>query len=130
MVHSCDCQICKKEVTDNCQALECDKCDDWYHAGCVGFPNATYKGLLAVNGSDKLGLLWFCKTCLANIRGYISTSSVRPRTQTNEDSPKGSSQRSPNSEILNGKQGNSNSITSNPSTSKNDKQEWKTEKTV
>ncbi len=34
------------------------------------------------------------------------------------------SQRSPNSEILNSEQGNS--IKSNPSTSKNDKQEWKT----
>ncbi len=85
-----------------------------------------YKGLVSVNGSDKLGLLWFCKTCLANIRGYISSSSAGPLTQTNEDSPKGLSQRSPNSEILNSKQGNSNSIKSNPSISKNDKQEWKT----
>ncbi len=93
MVHSSDCRFCKKEVTDNCQALECNKCDDWYHVGYVGFPKATYEGLVSVEGGDKLGLLWFCKPYLLNIRGYIS-SCATPLTQTNEDSPKGLSQRS------------------------------------
>ncbi len=90
-----------------------------------------YKGLVSGNDNDKIGLLWFCKTCLVNIRGFIRSSSARPLTQTNEDSPKGLSQRSPNSEIseiLKSEQGNTNSIKSNPSTSKNDKQEWKTVK--
>ncbi len=116
-------------MSDNCKALECESCDDWYHAVCVGIPNAMYKGLVSGNGNDKIGSLWFCKTCLVNNRGFISSSSARPLTQTNEDSPKGLSQRSPNSEIsdiLNSEQGNS--IKSNPSTSNNDKQEWKTVK--
>ncbi len=128
MVHSSDCQVCKKEVTDNCKGLECESCDDWYHAGCVGIPNAVYKGLVSGNGNDKIGFLLFCKTCSVGIRGFIRSSSARPltQTQTNEDSPKGLSQRSPNSEILNSEQGNN--IKSNPTTSKNDKQEWKTVK--
>ncbi len=85
MVHSCDCQVCKREVTDNCKALECESCDDWYHAGCVGIPNVVYKGLVSENGNDKIGLLWSCKTCLVNIRGFISStsSSAIPLTETN-----------------------------------------------
>ncbi len=112
-------------MTDNCKALECESCDDWYHAGCVGIRNAVYKGLVSGNGNDKIGLLWFCKTCLVNIRGFISSSNARPLTQTNEDSPKDLSLRSQNSEILNSEERNSN-IT-NPTTSNNDKQEWGTE---
>ncbi len=50
--------------------------------------------------------------------------SVRPLTQTNEDSPKGLSQRPPNTKILNNEQGNRN-IT-DPTTSKNYNQEWRT----
>ncbi len=133
MVHSSDCQICKKEVTKKCQALECNKCNDWYHAVCVGFPKATYKGLVLVDDSDKLGLLWFCKPCLLNIKGYIirdnsDTSCDTPLTQTNEDSAKGLSQGSPSSDILNSKLGISTSIKSNPSTGKNDEREWRTVK--
>ncbi len=88
MVHSSDCQACKREVTDKCKGLECESCDDWYHAGCVGITNTVYKGLVSGNCNNKLGLLWFCKTCLVKIMGFIRTSSVKPITQTNEDSPK------------------------------------------
>ncbi len=91
-------------VTNKCKGLEYESCDDWYHTGCVGITNAIYKGLVLGNG--KLGLLWFCKTCLVRIRGFIRSSSVRP--MTNEDSPKDLSQRSPNTEILNSEEGNSN----------------------
>ncbi len=43
MVHSSDCQVCKREVTDKCKSLECESCDDWYQAGYVGIPNGVYK---------------------------------------------------------------------------------------
>ncbi len=101
-------------------------CDDWYHAGCVGITNVVYKGLVFGNVNDKLGLLWFCVTCLVKIRGFIRPSSVRPITQTNEDSPKVLRLRSQNSEILNSEERNSN-IT-NPTTSKNNNQKWRTVK--
>ncbi len=71
MVHSSDCQVCKREVTDKYKGLECESCDDWYHEGCVGITNAVYKGLVSGNGNDKLDLLWFCETCLVRIRGFI-----------------------------------------------------------
>ncbi len=126
MVHSSDCRVCKREVTDKCKGLEGELCDDWYHAGCVGISNAVYKGLVSGNSNAKIGLLCFCRTSLVSTRGFIRSSSVRPLTQTNEDSPKGLSQRPPNLEILNSEQGNSNK--SNSNTSKNDKQEWMTVK--
>ncbi len=89
-----------------------------WHAGCVGIinANAVYKGLVSGNGNDKLGLLWFCETYLVRIRGFIRSSSVRPISQTNEDSPKDLSQRSQNLVILNSEEGNNSNIT-NPTTS-------------
>ncbi len=88
MVQSSECQVCKREVTDKGKGLECELCDDWYHAGCVGIPNAVYNGLVSGNGNDNIGLLCFCKTCLVSISGFIRSSSARPLTNTNEDSPK------------------------------------------
>ncbi len=64
------------------------------------------------------------ETCLVRIMRFIRTSSIRPITQTNEDSPKDLSLRSQNSEILNSDERNSN-IT-NPTTSKNNNQKWRT----
>ncbi len=55
-------------------------------------------------------------------------SSVRPITQTNEDSPKDLSLRSQNLEILNNEERNSNSNITNPTTSKNNNQKRRTVK--
>ncbi len=66
-------------------------------------------------------MLWFCETCLVRIRGFIRTE------YETKDSPKDLSLRSQNlekSEILNSEERNSN-IT-NPTTSKNNNQKWRT----
>lgn len=51
------CNICKKEVTDNQEALLCDKCKTWKHRDCVSMSQRTYERL------GKSGDPWCCPGC-------------------------------------------------------------------
>ena len=54
---------CGKAVGNKDEALQCDRCDRWYHCACQGVPSATYR----VAGLHK-ALSWLCTECKASIR--------------------------------------------------------------
>ena len=54
---------CGKAVYNRDEALQCDKCDQWFHCACQGVPPATYR----VAGLHKT-LSWLCAKCKASIR--------------------------------------------------------------
>ncbi|CAH1997327.1 unnamed protein product [Acanthoscelides obtectus] len=52
-----NCDICLKEVLDDCQALLCDKCNIWKHKECLSMSNKTYLKLSKSNDD------WICGKC-------------------------------------------------------------------
>ena len=54
---------CGVAVGNRDEALQCDKCDHWFHCACQGVPSATYR----VAGAHK-SLSWLCTECKASIR--------------------------------------------------------------
>jgi hypothetical protein len=75
------CQLCKDEVKDNEEGLECDSCKSWFHCKCAKVTKAMYavmsshnvnKGKKAVVGS--CGLYWFCVGCDVHVKKWVSSS--------------------------------------------------------
>ena len=40
------CDICQKKVKDSHHALQCDKCELWFHTDCLKFPVSVYSTLV------------------------------------------------------------------------------------
>ena len=51
------CGICSHEVHEHHHAIQCDKCDCWYHTSCVQINYTTYEQL------KHNSVLWFCSCC-------------------------------------------------------------------
>ena len=54
---------CGIEVMDSDKAMQCDRCDRWFHCSCQGVPLPTYE--IATHHKE---LLWLCKECKDIIR--------------------------------------------------------------
>lgn len=52
------CGLCLKVVKTSDEGLQCDFCDAWYHAVCVGIDKEEFNKLLEDNESK-----WYCKKC-------------------------------------------------------------------
>lgn len=52
------CGKCNKLVKDHDNGVQCDHCEIWYHANCVGIDNAHYKLIVKLPSMD-----WICDTC-------------------------------------------------------------------
>ena len=55
------CKICKNNVTNSDQAIQCDLCDSWVHIKCNDLNYIDYKFLQ--NSNDP----WFCISCCSKI---------------------------------------------------------------
>ena len=55
------CKICKNNVTNSDQAIQCDLCDSWVHIKCNDLNYIDYKFLQ--NSNDP----WFCISCCSEI---------------------------------------------------------------
>ena len=55
------CKICKNNVTNSDQAIQCDLCDSWVHIKCNDLNFIDYKFLQ--NSNDP----WFCISCCSEI---------------------------------------------------------------
>ena len=67
--NSSQCPDCKKAVTNNDQALECDLCCRWLHAKCQEVPTATYT-FLSENKDESIK--WYCKHCKVTALGIVN----------------------------------------------------------
>ena len=54
-------RVCKLEVIDNDDAVQCDMCDRWNHINCVGISKRKYEKL------KKDPLPWYCPACMSEI---------------------------------------------------------------
>lgn len=55
-----DCQICRKTVLDNDEALLCDRCEKWCHRNCLNMSKTSFKK------HEKSKSEWLCPKCLGN----------------------------------------------------------------
>jgi len=55
-----ECDVCKAEVEDGDDALECEICKGWFHISCVDISTYEYEVLVR----HKIGSIhWYCATC-------------------------------------------------------------------
>lgn len=67
---SSSCGSCKKCVKSNQYGLQCEGfCTQWFHIGCVTISKKDYEHFQDLG--DKI--VWFCPTCLKDIRDLICT---------------------------------------------------------
>ena len=63
------CPMCKEEVKDGQDNLECDTCNVWSHKLCLHMPDEEFQLL------DGTEIPWYCARCMVikanKIRGYI-----------------------------------------------------------
>ena len=52
-----NCNICNKSCTRIQRAIQCDTCDEWYHAGCLHMNTPVY---MALENKD---VSWHCVQC-------------------------------------------------------------------
>ena len=52
------CAICQKGCRQNQKAIQCDLCDKWFHAKCIGMNNTKYREL------SNPSMSWQCIKCL------------------------------------------------------------------
>jgi len=58
-----ECGICKKQVGEEDQGLECEICKKWWHSGCVDIEDGEYEMLAR---HCKGTIHWYCPLCNGN----------------------------------------------------------------
>ena len=56
------CNLCKLNVRENDQALQCDACNSWIHSTCMNMSKSEF------NMWSKSDHPWFCKECRAEVK--------------------------------------------------------------
>ena len=56
------CIKCKQSVGDKDSGVQCDRCNEWSHAKCVGITSSAYNSLRKVDG-----FRYFCPDCSPNV---------------------------------------------------------------
>ncbi|CAC5399464.1 unnamed protein product [Mytilus coruscus] len=64
-----NCPICNKRCTNNCKAVGCDTCDQWFHYECEKLSTEEIK-IIEENGDDS----YICKTCKIQINALNDES--------------------------------------------------------
>jgi len=62
------CGNCLKLVKEKEKGIQCELCDDWFHAPCVDLPDEAYKLLGKLEAVH-----WFCQKCNGNFRRVFSS---------------------------------------------------------
>lgn len=65
-----DCGRCLKSVRKQDNGVQCDNCENWYHAACVNIDNAHYRILSKLPSME-----WVCKICKDKIATLIEENS-------------------------------------------------------
>ena len=63
-----DCPSCKKVVSDEDLALQCEICNKWLHIICADLTEAEYTFL-----QEHKAVHWFCEQCIKNITSVIKS---------------------------------------------------------
>ncbi|VDI05597.1 Hypothetical predicted protein [Mytilus galloprovincialis] len=74
------CPICNKMCTNNCKAVGCDTCDQWFHYECENLSAVDIK-IIEEIGDDN----YICRTCKIQLNALIDKSDNE--SQSNLDSP-------------------------------------------
>ena len=61
MTEQYPCGVCKLEINDSDDAVQCDLCDKWNHINCVEINKQKYEKL------KKDLLPWYCPACMSEI---------------------------------------------------------------
>ena len=58
------CQLCKQQVKENDDAVECQWCTTWEHKKCLKLHDNQYD----IIGQIPANLMWFCGVCQPKVR--------------------------------------------------------------
>lgn len=74
-----NCGICKNEVRDNHNALNCDSCDKWFHSQCMAVSKEKYLMIQEIEED----VSWYCRTCRGHVNDMkIELKRVKEENQT------------------------------------------------
>ena len=77
----CPCPICSKNVSDKCNSVQCDICDQWVHQlRCSGLSRKQFESLSLPNSGN-----WFCPMCIN--RALPFPLEQLPKPNSNRKSP-------------------------------------------
>lgn len=77
---SFDCKICILPCKKSHKALECDRCEMWYHIDCIDMPNSVYN-YFAKKGDEAA---WFCQECSLDFNNKKIQSSTDQKSTAGE----------------------------------------------
>ena len=66
------CKCCTNTVSDNDDAIECDKCETWHHLTCTKVKQELYDQLFTTGNEDN-GIKWYCEDCLSTLDKFLKT---------------------------------------------------------
>lgn len=59
------CRACAQEVKDNQRAVQCDKCNLWFHIKCGNIDEAVYRVIEKATGFN-----WYCEECKSSMASW------------------------------------------------------------
>ena len=83
------CGLCSKICRRNQKAIQCDECDAWYHAKCMGMSNTEYANLCSPSTT------WSCTNCLFPMAPDICTEDANSSPADLQDTLEDHNIRSP-----------------------------------
>ena len=81
--------LCSKICRRNQKAIQCDECDAWYHAKCMGMSNTEYANLCSPSTT------WSCTNCLFPMAPDICTEDANASSADLQDTLEDHNIRSP-----------------------------------
>ena len=75
------CSVCQNKAEIN--TIECEGCQEWFHAGCVDLSLGNMKAFGSLKGKAR----WFCKTCDERVKKSFQKveKSSRDRKESNQE---------------------------------------------
>ena len=73
-----ECDICKREVTDNDEGLLCDKCYRWKHRTCLAMSSKTYQKI------GKMTDKWYCNGCATKPQKLVTNNDIMDKLESME----------------------------------------------
>ena len=72
------CLRCKKKTKVDEDGIQCELCDNWFHAKCEGIPKELYAALQLSNDT---GVMWYCASCKVTVMKIMKSMNALTERQ-------------------------------------------------